>query len=71
LKQNDATEVREHGYAQLTTLHLDLVSVTICCRSDDVLYTITAQPRYGQLLLMYRPMTRGHPVNRFRPWTTY
>jgi len=58
LKMNDATEVRQHGYAQLTTLHVDT-------GSSDVLYTITSQPRAGQLLMMYRPMTRGHPVSRF------
>jgi len=65
LKLNEPTEVRQHGYAQLTTLHLDTSSVTGHGNSDDVLYAVTTQPRYGQILMMYRPMTRGHPVTRF------
>ena len=61
LKLNDPTEVRQHGYAQLTTIHLDTSSQS----SSDVLYTITSPPRYGQVLMMYRPMTRGRPVSHF------
>ena len=66
LKLNDLTEVRQHGYAQLTTLHLDTSRPGFShVTADDVVYTVTSKPRYGQILMMYRPMTRGRPVTRF------
>ena len=65
LKLNEPTEVRQHGHAQLTTLHLDTPARGFTHSSSDVLYTVTSEPRYGQLLMMYRPMTRGQPVNSF------
>lgn len=63
LSMNEVTEVRQHGYAQITSLHLN--SSAISESSRDVIYTITSAPRRGQLLIMYRPMTRGRPVKRF------
>ena len=65
LKLNDPTEVRQYGYAQLTTLHLDTSTRGFSHSSSDVEYTITSAPRYGEVLMMYRPMTRGRPVNSF------
>ena len=65
LKSNEPTEVRQYGYAQLTTLHLDTSTRTFTHSSSDVVYAITSEPRYGQVLMMYRPMTRGRPVSRF------
>jgi len=65
LKLNDPTEVRQYGYAQLTILHLDTSKRGFSHSSSDVEYTITSSPRHGQVLMMYRPMTRGRPVTSF------
>jgi len=62
LKLNDPTEVRQYGYAQVTTIHLDQ---SMGHSSSDVVYTLTSRPRYGEVLIMYRPMTRGQPVDTF------
>lgn len=65
LKVNDPTEVRQYGYAQLTTLHLETSSRDSTHSSSDVVYTITSAPRFGEVLTMYRPMTRGRSVHTF------
>lgn len=62
LKLNDPTEVRQYGYAQLTTIHLD---TSVSHSSSDVVFTITSKPLYGQILMMYRPMTHGQQVTTF------
>jgi len=63
LSMNEATEVRQQGYAQITTLQLNTTQSTTS--HEDVIFTITLAPHQGQLLMMYRPMTRGQPVSRF------
>ena len=66
LKLNEPTEVRQYGYAQLTTIHLHTPTRGgFTQSSSDVTYTITSAPRYGELLMMYRPMTRGRSVSTF------
>ena len=61
LGSNEPTEVRQRGYAQLTSLRVD--STSGGPGPDLVRYTVTRPPRCGRLLTMYRPMTRGRPIS--------
>lgn len=55
---NVATEVRQNGYAQITTLHLDVASdvrLPSSATGDTFVYEVVRAPQYGELLKMFRP----------------